>query len=128
MQHVPVKSTSSSLTWKRLDTLRENCGIIHKQASTDDGMLWEVVRVNVVQVRRKDRSLRDPKEARSCVRGGPEFMVSTSRVDAELRTSANQLNSSSLYMSRLMYGGSFDYLGHCVSIKGTGGSPLTPVA
>ncbi|GFX51979.1 hypothetical protein TNCV_3063961 [Trichonephila clavipes] len=35
----------------KLDTLRENCGIIRKQASTDGGVLWEVVRVNVVQVR-----------------------------------------------------------------------------
>ncbi|GFU28973.1 hypothetical protein TNCV_470911 [Trichonephila clavipes] len=51
----------------RLDTLRENCGIIRKQASTDGGVLWKVVRVNV-QVRRKDRSLRDPREARSRVR------------------------------------------------------------
>ncbi|GFW33096.1 hypothetical protein TNCV_2110261 [Trichonephila clavipes] len=51
-----------------LDTLRENCGIIRKQASTDCGVLWKVVRVNVVQVRRKDRSLRDPREARSRVR------------------------------------------------------------
>ncbi|GFS97759.1 hypothetical protein TNCV_2559081 [Trichonephila clavipes] len=51
-----------------LDTLRENCGIIRKQASTDGGVLWKVVRVNVVQVRRKDRSLRDPREARSRVR------------------------------------------------------------
>ncbi|GFX85743.1 hypothetical protein TNCV_2471451 [Trichonephila clavipes] len=49
----------------RLDTLRENCGIIRKQASTDGGVLWKVVCVNVVQVRRKDRSLRDPREARS---------------------------------------------------------------
>ncbi|GFV11784.1 hypothetical protein TNCV_977731 [Trichonephila clavipes] len=52
----------------QLDTLRENCGIIRKQASTDGGVLWKVVRVNVVQVRRKDRSLRDPREARSRVR------------------------------------------------------------
>ncbi|GFV64382.1 hypothetical protein TNCV_2503001 [Trichonephila clavipes] len=51
-----------------LDTLRENCGIIRKQASTDGGVSWKVVRVNVVQVRRKDRSLLDPREARSCVR------------------------------------------------------------
>ncbi|GFS72451.1 hypothetical protein TNCV_2116021 [Trichonephila clavipes] len=36
---------------RQLDTLRENCGIIRKQASTDGGVLWEVVRVNVVQVR-----------------------------------------------------------------------------
>ncbi|GFX95488.1 transposable element Tcb2 transposase [Trichonephila clavipes] len=33
---------------RSLDTLRENCGIIRKQASTDGGVLWEVVRVNVV--------------------------------------------------------------------------------
>ncbi|GFX47510.1 hypothetical protein TNCV_618691 [Trichonephila clavipes] len=33
----------------RLDTLREDCGIIRKQASTDGGVLWEVVCVNVVQ-------------------------------------------------------------------------------
>ncbi|GFW16340.1 uncharacterized protein TNCV_4265051 [Trichonephila clavipes] len=52
----------------KLGTLRENCEIIRKQVSTDGGVLWEVVRVNVVQVRRKDRSLRDPREARSCVR------------------------------------------------------------
>ncbi|GFV06348.1 hypothetical protein TNCV_1528721 [Trichonephila clavipes] len=52
-----------------LDTLRENCGIIRKQASTDGGVLWEIMRVNVVQVREKDRSLRDPIEARSCVKG-----------------------------------------------------------
>ncbi|GFT36710.1 hypothetical protein TNCV_2980681 [Trichonephila clavipes] len=32
-----------------LDTLRENCGIIRKQASTDGGVLWEIMRVNVVQ-------------------------------------------------------------------------------
>ncbi|GFT64538.1 putative uncharacterized transposon-derived protein F54H12.3 [Trichonephila clavipes] len=51
-----------------LDTLRENCGIICKQASTDGGVLWKVVRVNVVQVRRKYRFLRDPREARSRVR------------------------------------------------------------
>ncbi|GFX68831.1 hypothetical protein TNCV_3865301 [Trichonephila clavipes] len=51
-----------------LDTLRENCGIIRKQANTDGGMFWKVVRVNVVQVQRKDRSLRDPREARSRVR------------------------------------------------------------
>ncbi|GFT70266.1 hypothetical protein TNCV_3457061 [Trichonephila clavipes] len=36
---------------RSLDTLRENCGIIRKQASTDGGVLWEVVRVYVVQVR-----------------------------------------------------------------------------
>ncbi|GFS80343.1 hypothetical protein TNCV_3447821 [Trichonephila clavipes] len=53
---------------KALDTLREDCGIIRKQESTDGGVLWKVVRVNVVQVRRKDRSLRDPREARSRVR------------------------------------------------------------
>ncbi|GFU55185.1 RNase H domain-containing protein [Trichonephila clavipes] len=35
---------------RQLDTLRENCGIIRKQASTDGGVLWEVVRVNVVQL------------------------------------------------------------------------------
>ncbi|GFT68056.1 hypothetical protein TNCV_713931 [Trichonephila clavipes] len=29
-----------------LDTLRENCGIIRKQASTDGGVLWEVMRVH----------------------------------------------------------------------------------
>ncbi|GFV98858.1 hypothetical protein TNCV_2913751 [Trichonephila clavipes] len=52
----------------RLDTLRENCGIIRKQASTDGGVLWKVVRVNVVQIRRKNRSLRDPRETRSRVR------------------------------------------------------------
>ncbi|GFX07245.1 uncharacterized protein TNCV_2972221 [Trichonephila clavipes] len=51
-----------------LDTLREDCGIIRKQASTDGGVLWKVVCVNVVQVRRKDRTLRDPREARSRVR------------------------------------------------------------
>ncbi|GFW07109.1 hypothetical protein TNCV_3693041 [Trichonephila clavipes] len=44
-----------------LDTLRKNCGIIRKQPSTDGGVLWKVVRVNVVQVRRKDRSLSDPR-------------------------------------------------------------------
>ncbi|GFW73167.1 hypothetical protein TNCV_483931 [Trichonephila clavipes] len=39
--------------YSTLDTLRENCaGIIRKQASTDGGVMWEVVRVNVVQVRR----------------------------------------------------------------------------
>ncbi|GFV23612.1 hypothetical protein TNCV_1717331 [Trichonephila clavipes] len=38
-------------------------------ASTDGGVLWEAMRVNVVQVREKNRSLRDPIEARSCVRG-----------------------------------------------------------
>ncbi|GFW80627.1 hypothetical protein TNCV_3234791 [Trichonephila clavipes] len=52
----------------QLDTLREDCGIIRKQASTDGGVLWKIVCVNVVQVRRKDRSLRDPREARSRVR------------------------------------------------------------
>ncbi|GFV29698.1 hypothetical protein TNCV_330641 [Trichonephila clavipes] len=52
----------------QLDTLREDCGIIRKQASTEGGVLWKVVCVNVVQVRRKDRSLRDPREARSRVR------------------------------------------------------------
>ncbi|GFS80253.1 hypothetical protein TNCV_3447221 [Trichonephila clavipes] len=52
----------------KLDTLRENCGIIRKQPSTDGGVLWKVVRVNVVQVRRKDISLRDPREAKSPVR------------------------------------------------------------
>ncbi|GFV96349.1 hypothetical protein TNCV_2869271 [Trichonephila clavipes] len=36
---------------RSLDTLRENRGIIRKQASTDGGVLWEVVRVYVVQVR-----------------------------------------------------------------------------
>ncbi|GFU29810.1 hypothetical protein TNCV_405371 [Trichonephila clavipes] len=51
-----------------LDTLRENCGIIRKQASTDGGVLWKVMCVDVVQVRRKNRSLRDPREARSRVR------------------------------------------------------------
>ncbi|GFX16405.1 hypothetical protein TNCV_601281, partial [Trichonephila clavipes] len=34
-----------------LDTLRENCGIIRKQASTDGGVLWKVMCVDVVQVR-----------------------------------------------------------------------------
>ncbi|GFU44854.1 hypothetical protein TNCV_1680231 [Trichonephila clavipes] len=53
---------------KSLDTLREDCGIIRKQVSTDGGVLWKVVCVNVVQVRRKDRTLRDPREARSRVR------------------------------------------------------------
>ncbi|GFV22215.1 hypothetical protein TNCV_926731, partial [Trichonephila clavipes] len=33
-----------------LDTLRENCGIIRKQASTDGGVLWKVMCVDVVQV------------------------------------------------------------------------------
>ncbi|GFT43625.1 hypothetical protein TNCV_3362551 [Trichonephila clavipes] len=51
-----------------LDILREDCGILRKQASTDGGVLWKVVCVNVVQVRRKDRSLRYPREARSRVR------------------------------------------------------------
>ncbi|GFW53016.1 hypothetical protein TNCV_130811 [Trichonephila clavipes] len=51
-----------------LDTLREDCGIIRKQASTDGGVLWNVVSVNAVQGRKKDRSLRDPREARSRVR------------------------------------------------------------
>ncbi|GFT18439.1 hypothetical protein TNCV_4059401 [Trichonephila clavipes] len=53
---------------RRLDTLREDCGIIRKQASTDGGVLWKIMCVDVVQVRRKDRSLRDPREARSRVR------------------------------------------------------------
>ncbi|GFW38606.1 uncharacterized protein TNCV_3879751 [Trichonephila clavipes] len=35
----------------KLDTLRENCGIIRKQASTDGGVLWKVMCVDVVQVR-----------------------------------------------------------------------------
>ncbi|GFW03441.1 hypothetical protein TNCV_1739911 [Trichonephila clavipes] len=35
----------------QLDTLRENCGIIRKQASTDGGVLWKVMCVDVVQVR-----------------------------------------------------------------------------
>ncbi|GFV11787.1 hypothetical protein TNCV_977761 [Trichonephila clavipes] len=52
----------------QLDTLREDCGIIRKQASTDGGVLWKIMCVDVVQVRRKDRSLRDPREARSRVR------------------------------------------------------------
>ncbi|GFV19506.1 hypothetical protein TNCV_3664381 [Trichonephila clavipes] len=52
----------------KLDTLREDCGIIRKQASTDGGVLWKVMCVDVVQVRRKDRSLRDPREASSRVR------------------------------------------------------------
>ncbi|GFU52000.1 hypothetical protein TNCV_862001 [Trichonephila clavipes] len=47
-----------------LDTLREDYGIIRKQASTDGGVLWKVMCVDVVQVRRKNRSLRDPREAR----------------------------------------------------------------
>ncbi|GFV61764.1 hypothetical protein TNCV_189211 [Trichonephila clavipes] len=51
-----------------LDTLRENCGIIRKQASIDGGVLWKVTCVDVVQVRRKNRSLRDPREARYRVR------------------------------------------------------------
>ncbi|GFV06306.1 hypothetical protein TNCV_2229421 [Trichonephila clavipes] len=62
------RSTPKHERSNELDTLRENCGIIRKQASTDGGVLWEVMRVNVVQVREKDRSLRDPIEARSCVR------------------------------------------------------------
>ncbi|GFW10065.1 hypothetical protein TNCV_4208301 [Trichonephila clavipes] len=53
---------------RKLDTLREDCGIIHKQASTDGGVLWKVMCVDVVQVWRKDRSLRDPREARFRVR------------------------------------------------------------
>ncbi|GFT59768.1 hypothetical protein TNCV_4783311 [Trichonephila clavipes] len=36
---------------KTLDTLREDCGIIRKQASTDGGVLWKVMCVDVVQVR-----------------------------------------------------------------------------
>ncbi|GFW20269.1 hypothetical protein TNCV_1855911 [Trichonephila clavipes] len=52
----------------KLDTFREDCGINRKQASTDGGVLWKVVCVDVVQVRRKDRTLRDPREARSRVR------------------------------------------------------------
>ncbi|GFX28785.1 RNA-directed DNA polymerase from mobile element jockey [Trichonephila clavipes] len=52
----------------QLDTLREDCGIIRKQASTDGKVLWKIMCVDVVQVRRKDRSLRDPREARSRVR------------------------------------------------------------
>ncbi|GFU02659.1 hypothetical protein TNCV_2893141 [Trichonephila clavipes] len=52
----------------RLDTLREDRGIIRKQASSDGGVPWKIVCVNVVQVRRKHRSLRDPREARSRVR------------------------------------------------------------
>ncbi|GFW47002.1 hypothetical protein TNCV_3486141 [Trichonephila clavipes] len=59
---------ASSLFDVQLDTLRENCEIIRNQASTDGGVLLKVLRVNVVQVRRKDRSLRDPREARSRVR------------------------------------------------------------
>ncbi|GFV65323.1 hypothetical protein TNCV_4573231 [Trichonephila clavipes] len=62
------KGGSRSSRFVRFWTPRENCGIIRKQASTDGGVLWKVVRVNVVQVRRKDRSLRDPREARSRVR------------------------------------------------------------
>ncbi|GFU25241.1 hypothetical protein TNCV_1738971 [Trichonephila clavipes] len=53
---------------KALDTLREDCGIIRKQASTDGGVLWKVMCIKALQVRRKDRSLRDPREARSRVR------------------------------------------------------------
>ncbi|GFW07631.1 hypothetical protein TNCV_3917641 [Trichonephila clavipes] len=56
------------LSSKSLDTLREDCGIIRKQASTDGGVLWKIMCVDVVQVRRKDRSLRDPRDARSRVR------------------------------------------------------------
>ncbi|GFX59778.1 hypothetical protein TNCV_1778171 [Trichonephila clavipes] len=52
----------------RLDTLREDCGIIRKQASTDGRVLWKIMCVDVVQIRRKDRSLRHPREARSRVR------------------------------------------------------------
>ncbi|GFT34389.1 hypothetical protein TNCV_2648721 [Trichonephila clavipes] len=64
----PKCGKSIELKKERLDTLREDCGIIRKQASTDGGVLWKVVCVDVVQVRRKDRSLRDPREARSRVR------------------------------------------------------------
>ncbi|GFU89296.1 hypothetical protein TNCV_626981 [Trichonephila clavipes] len=46
--------------------MRENCGIISKQASTDGGVLWKIVRVNVVQVRRKDRSLRGKIPCQRC--------------------------------------------------------------
>ncbi|GFX41715.1 hypothetical protein TNCV_233941 [Trichonephila clavipes] len=63
--HIPWSKNTKYLG---LDTLRENCGIIRKQASTDGGVLWKVMCVDVVQVRRKNRSLRDPREARSRVR------------------------------------------------------------
>ncbi|GFT01074.1 hypothetical protein TNCV_4054661 [Trichonephila clavipes] len=42
--------TASKIVFQ-LDTLRENCGIIRKQASTDSGVLWKVMCVDVVQVR-----------------------------------------------------------------------------
>ncbi|GFT44151.1 hypothetical protein TNCV_576261 [Trichonephila clavipes] len=47
-----------------LDTLREDCGIIRKQASNDGGVLWKVVCLNVVQVRRKDRSPEGPQRGK----------------------------------------------------------------
>ncbi|GFW95128.1 uncharacterized protein TNCV_1497671 [Trichonephila clavipes] len=65
-----IKKTSTKNGEGGPGTLREDCGIIRKQASTDGGVLWKVVCVNVVQVRRKDRTLRDPREARSRVRFG----------------------------------------------------------
>ncbi|GFX49928.1 nose resistant to fluoxetine protein 6 [Trichonephila clavipes] len=47
-----------------LDTLRENCGIIRKQASTDGGMLWKVMCVDVEQVPRKNRSPEGPQRGK----------------------------------------------------------------
>ncbi|GFW90421.1 hypothetical protein TNCV_1390381 [Trichonephila clavipes] len=47
----PSKPTAPHPITLKLDTLRENCGIIRKQASTDGGVLWKVVCVDVVQVR-----------------------------------------------------------------------------
>ncbi|GFU36063.1 hypothetical protein TNCV_4191591 [Trichonephila clavipes] len=61
-------SNQQDRTRTMLNTLREDCGIIRKQASTDGGVLWKVVCVNILQVRRKGRSLRDPREARFRVR------------------------------------------------------------
>ncbi|GFW23140.1 hypothetical protein TNCV_3802401 [Trichonephila clavipes] len=42
------KNIVSSDGFEKLDTLRENCGIIRKQASTDGGVLWKVMCVDVV--------------------------------------------------------------------------------
>ncbi|GFT89493.1 hypothetical protein TNCV_4387581 [Trichonephila clavipes] len=50
-QEPSIKDAVQGSEGNVLDTLRENCGIIRKQASTDGGVLWKVMCVDVVQVR-----------------------------------------------------------------------------
>ncbi|GFY09820.1 hypothetical protein TNCV_3697821 [Trichonephila clavipes] len=84
------------LSSKSLDTLRENCGIIRKQASTDGGVLWEVGNLEGFRKPNSspERSLRNP-----CLGDSPEQFMNSQVCSTGGRKTWNENNNHGLLSS-----------------------------